>query len=143
MTSPKQSLPFAPGVSFSAPTTRNFLPCWIAGVLSPASRLPSFDRPDSAEESVELLPLHWQLSFFHIDYAVNILIPKVGADGVPQTLFLPTDMSNTERGRFLRALCRLYTIANIFIPAYVPDNVWQLLAASFRSSAHQVAAFAH
>ncbi|KAJ5174469.1 uncharacterized protein N7482_000346 [Penicillium canariense] len=71
------------------------------------------DEPDSLEETIDLLWLHKELQFFLKDYSTNVPRPS-WIDPAQWNHELPIQMSHAEQRRFMRALCRLYTHANIF-----------------------------
>ncbi|KAJ5392094.1 hypothetical protein N7509_007584 [Penicillium cosmopolitanum] len=78
---------------------------------SPKSCLPSFDEPYTLQETVNLIHLHRQLVFFLDDYSTNMRRPYWIFSPEDWQRCLPIKMLNTEKGRFIRALCRLYTFA--------------------------------
>lgn len=85
---------------------------------SPKSCLPSFDEPYSLPETINLIYLYRQLSFFLDDYSTNMRRPYWIYSPEDWQRCLQIKMSNTKKGRFIRALCRLYTFAHIIVPAY-------------------------
>ncbi|KAJ5970172.1 uncharacterized protein N7479_000090 [Penicillium vulpinum] len=72
------------------------------------------DEPGSLEEILHLLYLHKAFDFFLEDYAKNIPQPPWMEDDQLETSILPIELSQTEKHRLLRALCRLQTYKNIF-----------------------------
>ncbi|KAJ5239651.1 hypothetical protein N7468_004270 [Penicillium chermesinum] len=72
------------------------------------------DKAESLEEVIELLHLHKKLSFFVNDYAINTPKPPKVSPAEWKNEYLPLKLSSTERGRILRALCRLQILKNIF-----------------------------
>jgi hypothetical protein len=73
------------------------------------------DRPDGLEEIIKLLQFHKKLHFFLEDYTMNLPRPP-WIDPAQWEQELPIKMSDTEKRRFMRALCRLQTHAHIFGP---------------------------
>ena len=94
--------------------------------LTPSSRM---DKPKSLEETIKLLQLFKQLHFFLEDYATNAPRPAWISPAEWEHK-LPLQLTSTEKRRFLRALCRLQILANIFglpetdRPFEGPDNDW-------------------
>lgn len=82
------------------------------------------DQPDGLEEIIKLLHLHKKLHFFLEDYTINVSRPS-WIDPAQWEQELPIKMSNNEKRRFMRALCRLQIHANIFGP--VEDGLSQYL----------------
>ncbi|KAJ5174470.1 uncharacterized protein N7482_000347 [Penicillium canariense] len=79
-------------------------------------------EPIGLEEVIKLLHLHKQLQFFLEDYSTNIPRPS-WMDPAQWEHELPLKMSDCEKRRFLRALYRLYTHANIFgLPEVHPQS---------------------
>lgn len=79
--------------------------------------LPPFEEPSSIDEIIDLLRLHRKLQFFVNDYSTNAPQPQWVYDNSWEKDTLPITMSNDEKGRFLRALCRVYTITNLYTGA--------------------------
>lgn len=70
-------------------------------------------EPASLDEIIELLHFHQEIHFFLEDYSQNAPRPA-WIDPAQWPTFLPLNLSNSEKRRFLRALCRLQTHAYIF-----------------------------
>ncbi|KAJ5578276.1 uncharacterized protein N7459_007240 [Penicillium hispanicum] len=92
------------------------------------------DQPESLEELLQLLNLHRMLHFFLEDYEKNIPRPPDWIGDAEWNHTLPLELSHTEKRRFLRAVCRLQILANIFgtqeidpdLCDYKPRNIWML-----------------
>ncbi|KAJ5610443.1 hypothetical protein N7510_007162 [Penicillium lagena] len=80
-------------------------------------------EPASLEEIIELLHFHKEIHFFLDDYSQNAPRPE-WIDSAQWPRFLPLDLSNSEKCRFLRALCRLQTHAYIFGKSEVSIERW-------------------
>lgn len=82
-------------------------------VKSTIDSRPPFE-PDGVEEMIKLLHLHKMLSFFLGDFSLNTPRPP----WIPSTQWenkcLPLHLTPLEKRRFLRAMCRLQILANIF-----------------------------
>lgn len=72
------------------------------------------DEPGSLEEIIKLFHLHKELHFFLEDYATDVPRPAWIQPAQWENETLPIQLTYIEKRRFLRALCRLQTLANIF-----------------------------
>jgi hypothetical protein len=72
-------------------------------------------QPGDVEEIVKLLRFHKILQFFFEDYTINMPRPS-WIEPARWQQELPLTMSDVERCRFMRALCRLQIYSNIFGP---------------------------
>ncbi|OQE20172.1 hypothetical protein PENFLA_c017G06546 [Penicillium flavigenum] len=81
--------------------------------LALGSSIP-IDEPNSLEEILHLLYLHKVFRFFLGDYAKNLPRPPWMENDEWETSIIPIELSQTEKHRILRALCRLQTYKNIF-----------------------------
>ncbi|CAG8893184.1 unnamed protein product [Penicillium egyptiacum] len=83
------------------------------------------DEPGSLEEIFHLLYLHKVFHFFLDDYAKNIRRPPWMGSDQWETSVIPIELSQTEKHRLLRALCRLQTYEHIFgYPERQNGNGW-------------------
>jgi hypothetical protein len=92
-------------------------------------------QPDGLEEIIKLLHFHKKLHFFLEDYTINVPRPS-WMDPAQWEQELPIKMSDTEKRRFMRALCRLQTHANILGPPEdppSPDPRWSRIGNSFEN----------
>jgi hypothetical protein len=103
--------------------------------LTPSIQL---DEPRSLEEIIQIFHLYRMLDFFLEDYAKSA--PRPGWIQLEPTQWhqkiLPLDLSDTEKRRFIRGLCRLQIFFNIFglreqcwfdeSPALEEENDWHL-----------------
>ncbi|QKX57663.1 uncharacterized protein TRUGW13939_04781 [Talaromyces rugulosus] len=78
---------------------------------SPSNRL---DEPNSLEEIVTLLHFHKMLRFFLEDYSINAPRPPWIEPIEWENKYLPLRLSLSEKHRFLRAMCRIQIMKNIF-----------------------------
>ncbi|CRG91791.1 Isoleucine--tRNA ligase [Talaromyces islandicus] len=74
----------------------------------------SLDEPNSMEEIIKLLHFHKMLRFFLDDYSINAPRPPWIQPIEWEGKCLPLQLSLSERSRFLRAMCRLQIMKNIF-----------------------------
>ncbi|KAJ5249680.1 hypothetical protein N7489_000090 [Penicillium chrysogenum] len=81
--------------------------------LSLGSSIP-IDEPNSLEEILHVLYLHKVFRFFLCDFAKNFPRPPWMESDEWETSVIPIELSQTEKHRILRALCRLQTYQNIF-----------------------------
>jgi hypothetical protein len=72
------------------------------------------DEPNSLEESIKLLHFHKMLRFFLEDYSINAPRPPWIEPIEWGNKYLPLHLSLSEKHRFLRAMCRLQILHNIF-----------------------------
>lgn len=79
-----------------------------------STSLKRIDVVDNVQESLALFRFHSQLEFFLADYATNAPRPEWITETDWASCFIPMSFSHTEKYRFLRAMCRLQTLANIF-----------------------------
>lgn len=79
--------------------------------LTPSLRL---DEPSSPEETIKIFHLYRVLHFFLEDYAKNVPRPEWIQHTQWRLKVLPLDLSDTEKCRFMRGLCRLHIFFNIF-----------------------------
>lgn len=79
----------------------------------------SLDEPESLEEIVKLLHFHKVLCFFLEDYSIHAPRPPWIQHDQWEKDCLPLHLSVSEKHRFLRAMCRLQIMKNIF-----GDTVW-------------------
>lgn len=92
---------------------------------------PRLDKPSNMEEILGLIHFWKAVQFFLEDYAMKPPRPK-WIEPYRWDKMLPIELSDNERHRFLRALCRLQTHSNIFADperdpkAHLPwaDNDW-------------------
>jgi hypothetical protein len=92
--------------------------------LALGSSIP-IDEPDNLEEIFHLLYLHKVFHFFLDDYAKNVPRPPWMENEEWETSVIPIKLSQTEKHRFLRALCRLQTYEHIFgLPERLESGIW-------------------
>lgn len=72
------------------------------------------DEPNSLEEIIKLLHFHKMLRFFLQDYSINAPRPPWIQPIEWKNKYLPLRLSLSEKHRFLRAMCRLQIVKNIF-----------------------------
>lgn len=95
------------------------------------------DQPAGLEELIELFQLQKMLRFFLNDHSMNAPRPPWIQPLHWETQCLPVSLSISETRGFLRALCRLQVLANIFGDSveYLEDTdsnpqgdskIWQL-----------------
>lgn len=71
-------------------------------------------EPNGLEEIIKLFYFHKTLRFFLEDYSINAPRPPWIEPTVWKSKYLTLKLSPTEKDRFLRAVCRLQTVSNIF-----------------------------
>ncbi|KAI9035765.1 uncharacterized protein KD926_002915 [Aspergillus affinis] len=81
--------------------------------LSQSSSNPLIE-PDSLEETIKLLHFHKMLCFLLEDFSINAGRPSWIQPAEWENEHLPLQLSPLEKRRFLRAMCRLQTLQNIF-----------------------------
>ncbi|KAJ6151554.1 hypothetical protein N7470_007151, partial [Penicillium chermesinum] len=79
-------------------------------ILTPTART---NKPRSVEEIIKLFTLHKRLNFFLDDYSLYVPRPE-WIEPAHWNELLPLQLSDVEKRRFLRAMCRLQIHANIF-----------------------------
>jgi hypothetical protein len=72
-------------------------------------------QPGDLEETINVLQLLKKLQFFYEDYTINLPRPP-WIDPAQWKREVPLKMSDNEKCRFMRALCRLQMYANILGP---------------------------
>ena len=101
------------------------------------SSLNRLDRPDGLEEIIKLLHFHKMLCFFLNDYSINAPRPSWIQPVQWENECLPLQLSLSEKCRFVRAMCRLQILKNVFgdavycleyprCPSCGSEKFWQL-----------------
>ncbi|PLB53207.1 hypothetical protein P170DRAFT_423975 [Aspergillus steynii IBT 23096] len=86
----------------------------IRQLSPPSSSRHQLDQPDGLEEIIKLLQFHKMLCFFIEDFSTNDQRPPWIQPVQWEREHLPLHLSPAEKHRFLRAICRLQILQNIF-----------------------------